>query len=334
MLTDRFIKEFRSHSNNELFSFNSFFQTLASQTPPKVKIVMSNGYDASTGREAILINFYKNPQFRSIDVFARSTVEKFVQFLESKDCENPSYECQLIFMVHCSKAKAEYSFFETVFKNFNTIKIVEYKDSYLENLLLKIKQNDTIVKAIKSSVFDFGAKHIDKDDLKPIMVVFFEAQLNILNGFASMDKIYINLTKINFLLETIEYYGKKQNNDLILGLYFTRLAIHEMTHVLLRRKLNDLNVSSPFLEQKNMEILGNDFLESGYIAEKKIFGAKIDFFRGLEILNFDYLNNFFRDVMENKSTLNFDLKISRCQISESVPIMAVDIDIRKKREYE
>ena len=63
----------------------------------KSKIIFSDGYNAITGREAILVNFYQNPQFRLIEVFARSTIEKFVQFLEAKDCENPSYEMQLFF---------------------------------------------------------------------------------------------------------------------------------------------------------------------------------------------------------------------------------------------
>ena len=98
--------------------------------------------------------------------------------------------------------------------------------------------------------------------------------------------------------------------------------------------MNDLNVYSPFLAQENMETLGNDYLEAGYIAEKRIFGAKIDLFIGLQILNFSYLNDYCRDLMENKSDIKFDLKLSRCQISENVPVMDVDIDVTKKKEYE
>ena len=114
--------------------------------------------------------------------------------------------------------------------------------------------------------------------------------------------------------------------------------MHEATHVALRSTLEDFNVSSPPLYaaslMKNERSSGYatstvdpklGFIEAGVLAEKELFGCRIDWKKSDQNINAVYLNEFLGKFL-NEKEMEFDAKKSGVSVNYSEPIcMAIDM---------
>ena len=125
-----------------------------------------------------------------------------------------------------------------------------------------------------------------------------------------------------------------ENKLLILKMFFTRVILHELTHVVLRQTLNDFNISSPQIYETKHQATSttscqiSNMIEAGLILEQEIFSGKIDWFRSAfsPNLNLGYCSRFLDNVLNGLET-SFSIESSGVVLSESVSlIMAVDYE--------
>ena len=125
-------------------------------------------------------------------------------------------------------------------------------------------------------------------------------------------------------------------------MFLTRLILHEQTHVILRKTLNDFNLSSPkiFEPTRNEAALVScakpNMIEAGNMSEKELFGGKIDCTGTATSTNFnnEYCSDFLSKLMKNQRT-EFNIKSSGVVLNKSKQlIMAVDCDNGLKPIFE
>ena len=80
-----------------------------------------------------------------------------------------------------------------------------------------------------------------------------------------------------------------QDKRTIFKLNFIRLIVHELTHVVLRYVMGDLNSSTPtilYVQKQEDCHKSTGLRESGYIAEELLLGQRIDFIKTSNLDNF------------------------------------------------
>ncbi|CAF1097153.1 unnamed protein product [Brachionus calyciflorus] len=324
MVFEEFVKEFKSEKYECFFNFNRFFDKHFSCKVPQciMPLIITNDFKQifNETKDIILVNFYKNSSFNIIETFLRDRIEKIVKIFETDVNDlNPHIEAQIIYLLNLSQSSLSFEDFSTCFENIDTIKIVEYENADLEALFVKIKTNKVIFDALDSTINELTEDNLTLDDLTQIKLSFFESKISFLNGFAGMQKVYVSLSRLNELSKmTNQIYDRK---NLVLRLFFVRLMINLLTHVVLRDKKNDFNLSSAFFSYENL-------LEAGVMTEGRIFEGKIDFFQGLSRLNFEFLIKFYDELIEkNLEIVRFDLRKSKCSVMIKKPnFMAIDMD--------
>ncbi|CAF0929460.1 unnamed protein product [Brachionus calyciflorus] len=312
-----------------------------SQTNPK-KIVINTSEDLEsilkTAQEAIIVNLYANPDFNGFHVFDILAVKKFVEILKIKPKEfNEDFELKITYLVHLSKCMLRIIDFETSFGNIDSFRVARYNDSdfNLRDLFSKIKQNKIILKAITSTIEDLTEYSIEDVDLNRIQLVFFESNIFRLNGVAGISKVFMSLSSFeNFLQKMVSNKFNQENKKLMARLYFIRLIVHELVHVVNRDRKKDLNTSSPKMSDfHSLKLKDEEFKDAGIIAEKKIFSQRIDFFESINqyhALNFQYIASFYDDLIEKEMDVKFDVLKSRMIPSSTVPcMMGIDMDFEK-----
>lgn len=73
-------------------------------------------------------------------------------------------------------------------------------------------------------------------------IIFFECAIPTLTGFSGKNDIYISKSKIENIIDRMEDSLGFEFKNLYINLEFIKLVQHEITHVVLRYILNDINV--------------------------------------------------------------------------------------------
>lgn len=123
---------------------------------------------------------------------------------------------------------------------------------------------------------------------------------------------------------------------MIAKLEFMRIVSHEMTHVVLRRKTNDFNISTPDLfKDKIANRTFSECPESGIMLEYHLFGGKIDFFSTIESqvntesFDFRFFQDMYDSILHLRRRIEKDNKI-KYQDPSTFSLMGIDLVIEKK----
>ncbi len=96
-----------------------------------------------------------------------------------------------------------------------------------------------------------GYEVTNYDKLSKIKFYYFKVPIPSLNGFASIDSIYVSWTQL-FSFDDCLNSNLDSNSKLnLFKLNCVRLVQHEITHVVLRDLANDINISTPDIINKN-----------------------------------------------------------------------------------
>ena len=252
---------------------------------------------------------------------------------------NNNYMARLFYCLHISKSKLILNKDEVL----NSIIVEKVNANLIEqdNITLNI---DEFIPFLKSLLRN---KNIIKNTIETIElltnkrelethykfeeteIIFFECSITTLFGFSGKNSIYISKSKIENIIDKMEDSLDFEFKNLYIYLEFIKLVQHEITHVVLRYILNDINVSTPNLvdELKSNHDLKYDIIpEAGRLAEKKIFENRIDYEKSSEKkdVNYEYIKEFIKDFLEEKEVC-FNFSISKVIVENKEPLtLAID----------
>ncbi|CAF0825117.1 unnamed protein product [Brachionus calyciflorus] len=320
---------------NFSFSFEKLAEDLKEITPVKRINNDSLCYDEEnlsiflTSKDCIIRNLCLNPSVQSNPEFSLEILRELYDFLNQQKFSDDSF-AQCIFLIHNSKYEfGKKSFLNKILKKFSSIRISSLANQYsnvfheLNSLFDKIISNSFIQKTIVNLIDEIAEKDAVRKtqfdfDFKCLTVKFIDSDFGKLLGFAGKNTVYVNTKPFIkfFTREGLEMYTYDQK-ILVIKMEFICTIVHEIAHVILRYRLNDLNKSSPHLkklisyekeevEESNEKIL-KSVDECGLESEKKFFKVPIDWLSSLsdKKLNFEYLNELLKDV-EHGQKLDFD----------------------------
>jgi hypothetical protein len=314
---------------------NFFKKYFAEKTPIKMKITYNENFQCSIkkARDCIIANLNLNPFFEKITYSLDDITSISSLLLDSKEYANENQQAQILFLLHLSKSNL--GFIIEFFREIKTIQLIstgiEYKDEY-DTLFENLINNKYVKKIISKVVKDISGKEI-MFDFNFCKVEYFDTSIQGLNGFAGLDKIYISNMEQKNLSGLYKNYSQWKK-IVIQKCNFARLVLHEMTHVILRRAINDFNLSSPKIFEANTDAIlpvsYDGSIEAGVMAEKVLFKDKIDWQKSAESpnLNVEYCSSFLSSLL-NEQEVIFDLKLSGVVVNDSkFAIMAVDFNFK------
>ena len=288
---------------------------------PKFEFNISNQNILKILCDSILGNLFLNPSFKStIKKVYLDDLKPLYELVKAvnNDKNDASFLPKLILYLHMSKCN--FGFLQNIvfFKQIDSVHIcnVEKRADYwfaaeLDNTFSKIVTNNQI-KFIAIDVVKIitNSKYIDYDFSK-LQLKYFKSVIINLNGYAGINTVYIS---IDYLSCFYDYLTKLNASEklTILKLNFFRIVLHEMTHVILRNSLNDMNDSTPEVIQLTAANNNEIFEEAGIISENKMFGGRINWIDSVKQDNFniEYFNNVLKKLEQNIS-VTFDYNESQ-----------------------
>ena len=345
MAANSFIDYVRNiKKDNDSINVENFFKSYClNSTPIKMKMKYHDNVQDSIkeARNCIISNLNLNIYFQK-KAYKLSRIEEICRVLsESQENANDDQQAQIIFLLHLSKAKFDFNeikYFEYFFGLIRSIQMktkeFQYKDEY-DVLFNSLKNNKIIKKIVCDIVYDISRKKVNYD-FNLCNIEYFESKIAGLNGFAGFNKIYISKSEQFNLYEFSGFSSTKYTEAekfVILKCNFTRTLLHEMTHVILRKTLNDFNMSSPktyeATSQLSTTITNETAIEAGILAEKRLFNERIDWKMSAksEHLNLAYCSSFIEKLFVEQDD-TFDFRLAGVVLNDSaILIMGVDINI-------
>ena len=341
MAAEEFLTHFEKlNTNKEKINIQDFKNYFSTKTPIKMKMIYSQDIKDSIkqARNCIIGNLFINPYFLKANELDQKSIKEICSLLKNTESSaNDNQIAHLLFLLHLSKSNLKnVGRFQNFFNNFNSIdlKNCENESWYNEcnGLFNSLITNKIIKQIINKVIKEISSKDASFDC--SVNITFFTSSTYpyTVNGFAGINQVYISKTEIEKLLILINLSCEYSSDDknLILKLYLTRLFLHELTHVILRKTLNDFNLSSPnIFESTHQEADASCLIEAGILAEKELFGGKIDWKKTVAFSNVNvvYCSTFLQNLLNNQKTV-FSIELSRAIISDLPQlIMAVDCDL-------
>ncbi|CAF0935433.1 unnamed protein product [Brachionus calyciflorus] len=293
------------------FSFEALRKSLSTLTPNKKgKSFLS--YDLvetdiiQHSKEAIIRNLCLHPiliERPNIDV---ETLRNFYEFMQDNTFSE-SRLAQCFYLLHGSKS--DYSSFElsaaileiqNYFSNFSTIDTNVNTTQYdfltdLTFIFHKTIQGSNVQKIINEKIDEIVFKN-DQFDYNQVKLVYFNSNIDCVDGFSGRNTVYINL---NPLLRFNNFKINEKKKNIALKLSFLSLIIHEISHNVLRFKLKDLNISSPFLVGINDKDIKKNISECGYEIEIQFFKHIINWPASANDINTEYCENYLDNILDD-----------------------------------
>ena len=343
MISQKFITYFKENSKELKFEFKNFkFETLDQLTPYKMEISFSTdlSHFSNQLRDCIVSNLGLNPYFYQKNVFKTDHVKKLVELLE--DCENvklnKSQIARLSVLVHLSKSICDTSDeWGSFFYGISTLTIADEKYFYLKSQLEEFYHQITSSKIINKRVIQVAelVTGLQANNLicKNVELCFFNSSIVGMNGFAGFDCIYVSLDEIRAFITRLESRLNQESIYRVVKLNFTRLVVHEICHVFVRRSLNNFNASSPKVSNLEGNQRNDQIFEAGVLSEKKFFEERISWLKSVfnSAFNLNYCFSFLEKILADED-LKFDFKISGCVLNTNkIKLMAIDFE--EEREF-
>lgn len=325
---------FKSNQAETDLDFSDLKEKLVLITPRKLKISPDDDLRSISCRmrDAIVSNFAINQHFIKCSNFKFSIFTNLYNLLVATAhlVKNDQF-AQLVFMIHISKSdidtREEWSNF---LLSFNSINLVENKNDELMNMVQDlfevIKKKDLITNTIRQSVLEITKRndldfHLNIFLENTLTLNLFKSKIRGIRGFAGINSIYVSYDHLLKFYKLSGFHFAKGIVSSILKLEIIRIYIHEVSHVVIRKFLNDINISTPSLETN-----GNKIKEAGVHSEKKFFGQRIDWFASAiyKHLNQKYCLNFLETILKGQKA-SFDLNASKCiENTSRIYLTAID----------
>ncbi|CAF0756386.1 unnamed protein product [Brachionus calyciflorus] len=336
MITSEFIKYFDENSKQPKFFFSSFkFEILDRITPNKMELPYINGSTQFSllFRDCIISNLGINPYFYEKDGHRTDHFSKLIEILKENRYDeylNEDQKGKLSFLVHFSKSLCDTADeWDDFFYRISSLTIVNQTDPQLKNFYAYYKQiqssksiNKRIRKAVELVTGKTTEGFLNFSDIK---LNFFNSIVVGLNGFAGTDCIYVSHSSIKNFIQILSSNGiSDENIRKLVKLNFTRIIIHEICHVFIRKTLNNFNLSSPKIFSLGKE----ENLIFGVFAEKQIFQERISWIKSIfsSKFNMAYCWDFLEKILDGDDLI-FDFKNSGCVLNTSkIKYMAIDFE--------
>lgn len=346
MAAEQFIgflkEEIESENWDTVVDFAKFKQEkLITTTPQKVKISPLDSVNliGSQMRNAIISNLSLN----SVFLLKCSRIKcRFLKNLDNillitKDAVNKDQFVQLIFLLNLSKSKieeaSEWHFFLVKFVTLSQHDQNDYSFiEPIEKLFDKLKSNIFVQKRLKRVVleitdvlnFEFDLNQFLSNELQ---LILFSCKIPGLKGFAGFNSIFVNIAELSSKYEIIN--GNDHSAFDLLKLEFTRLFVHEVCHVIIRKVFKDINFSTPKLERSKK----SNILEAGIYSEETFFCKKIDWIASFSSNEFNrkYCLDFFLNLLKDEN-VTFDFIKSGC-IENKRANFLMAVDYEKPRDH-
>ncbi|RNA42195.1 hypothetical protein BpHYR1_049619 [Brachionus plicatilis] len=250
---------FDSNQSETDLDFSKLKEKLLLITPRKLKISPNDDPRSITlqMREAVVSNLAINPYFQQSSDFKFAIFKNLYNLLlTTGHMAEKQHFAHSVFMLHLSKSdtntREEWSNF---LQTFNTINLVENKNGELMNMVQDFFRSLKANALVSNKIGECVGEIIGKNDLgfelnnflKDALVLnFFECKISGVRGFAGIDSIYVNFDELLDLFNKLtELSFAKDIASSITKLEFLRIYIHEVSHVVVRKCLNDFNISTP-----------------------------------------------------------------------------------------
>ncbi|RMZ94077.1 hypothetical protein BpHYR1_054024 [Brachionus plicatilis] len=327
MAARTFLTMFNEAKEKEhFFSFKHLICAIGFLTPDKrLKAPLNYSQSLSeiveNSKESIVRNLCLNPTLEKIPAFETSMLKDLVTFCVSKDySDNDLAQC--LFLMHVGKTDCHkldenkaFSFFCNCFGNFRSIDT--QFDITQNELFVELKSIFSILMSTKAFT-DAINNSIDKIvvpkantgqfNFQNLKLIFFSSKFRTIYGYSGKDRLYVNVVPI---FESLEKHVSEEQKILVIKLNFIRLIVHEASHVLLRFKLDDLNLSSPFLDGqiKGGKVFKN-IKECGFETEKEFFKGCIDWDASMgRSINLSYCKEYLDKIL-NGVLVDFDISLA------------------------
>ncbi|CAF0834858.1 unnamed protein product [Brachionus calyciflorus] len=342
----------QNRRDSQLFSFGDLFQKLSSLTPQKKveKMRLNFSEDGVTiftlSKEAIIRNFCLNSFSKNNSEFALPILKELYEFLKEDNFSEDTL-AQSIFLLHVSKADCSNissgvatDFFNTVFTRFRTIQIsihrhlaffYELQEIFSIIIESQAMQND-LINAVDQVIENSG----ESFDFKKLSLFIFDSDLCDLNGYSGKDKIYINSNPILSLLNGDKYKDFNINEkEIVFKIDSIRLIVNEISQIIIRSRLGDLNTSSPFLTKDKTGQKYKNVAECGLEIEKSFFQQLIDWRLSLSshVINFSYCEEFLKNFMQNR-VIKFDSTKAKFKLRDHKDQIAMGFDYNMPFNYQ
>ncbi|RNA21175.1 hypothetical protein BpHYR1_011252 [Brachionus plicatilis] len=336
MASELFMKMFiEADLASQEFSFEKLRTSLNVLTPQiNRKIGLSYDLDKKEiiqhSKESIIRNLCLHPSIIQSPKFDHVLLRDFFYFIQD-DSFSESKLAQCFYLLHGSKsdyssvdlgtAKQE---FQQYFMCFSTIDVNVNISKYhfltdLMTLFNKIIKA-TIIKDKVNLLIQEVVEKSDEFNYDKVELIFFNSNFEDLDGFSGRNAIYVNL---NRLIKLNNFLISDTKKNITMKLNFLALIIHELSHIVLRFKLKDFNLSSPELVRIGDKDIKKNVNECGFNAEIKFFKHVIDWFGSASVINNEYCENYLSNIF-NDNFVELDIE-KACLFTippESLPKMA------------
>ncbi|CAF0738669.1 unnamed protein product [Brachionus calyciflorus] len=318
----------QSIEKKELFSFKVLLNQLNVLTP-EIKGKQQVPYSSEqvnlikNCQNSIVRNFCNNPVIKKNPDINPLVLTKLANFFKSCDFSEQKL-AQCLFLIHAAKTDCHLledikarELFVSYWEKFDTITIKTNYDSVFQEFFSIFKtlfQSRNFIDIINKSIDEIVVSKPGKDtyNFNNLKLVFFESEFPSVNGYSGKDCIYLNAKNV---LNSFELPLENEKKLLVAKLNFISLVLHEASHVLLRFKLNDLNLSSPFLDDrvKKNEVKKN-VKECGFETEKKYFKGCIAWnISAIHKIDFTYCEGFLNNILNDKK-VDFEIEKANVEI--------------------
>lgn len=284
-----------------IFHFKRFIQKYClSYTRKPSQLETQIPINFSKAKDLVVENFCLNESFYSKDFYFTDDFCFLCQIFFEKDLNDKNL-AQLIFLILISKNQLDFYFYENVLLEINRLEIIDSEPfEYLNQLSDRLKFNETIRKKILNLIKEIVGKSEVNFPFEKLEISFFKYPDLDLHGFAGINRIYIGSMP---LFELNKKLAIKSNQDrlLVLKLEFLRLFIHLSIHVILAWLKNDLN----FAHAKNHDNKNDLYIDSGVLAENKLFNFQINWFE-FEHVDLAIWRFFYQSLIDYEQFVNFN----------------------------
>ncbi|CAF0743212.1 unnamed protein product [Brachionus calyciflorus] len=266
-------------------------------------------FNMDKAKDTLITNLCMNESFLENDRFSKESFRKVYSLLKSNK-HDKNQMARLIFLIHLSKSNVDYLTFSLFSKFFDSIELIDSFDdifknnglSFLFDYFEELKTNRFIQNHIAQILREIFGKNIKLNFLRNLKISFFNCSVEKLRGFAGINRIYVGLRPFHTMINELRNNLRKDEIKLIIKLEFLRVFVNLTTHALLRSLKNDLNYWNPKNFNKFTNRNKTFRLELGYVAEEKIFEARINWLQsGLnENLNVEKWYEFYEKVIVNQ----------------------------------
>jgi hypothetical protein len=344
MISQKFIELY--DKSEKTFDFDYFFKNFYENQSPvkpikqKVKCNIPNENILKILCDSILGNLFLNPGFKStikeVNLDDLKPLYELVKAVNN-DKNDASFLPKLILYLHMSKCN--FGFLQGIifFIQIDSVHICNEEErakywfaAELDNTFSKIVNNNQI-KFIAIDVVKIitNSKYIDYDFSK-LQLKYFKSVIINLNGYAGINTVYISIYYLSCFYEYLTRLNVSEKLT-ILKLNFFRIVLHEMTHVILRNSLNDMNDSTPgVIKRSKIQLTAANnneiFEEAGIISENKMFGGRINWIDSVKQDNFniEYCNNVLKKLEQNISVTFDDNEAHTVKYTHQPGLMSMD----------